>query len=180
MQAEPSLSGATARRRFPTVRVLRRLGTLIGFVVGLGTAGGFAVGAASPGEAHGATRAGTAAPKDRAEASFIGFRQLTTTRALVYVELNRPVDAQQTGTGRTLEFLLPDTRVPLRNNRRPLLAGHFDSPVQSAQLVTSGRAVKLVIQLREDAVPSTRLVKTSLGATLEVEIARAPGPAPQP
>lgn len=126
----------------------------------------------TPATGGAATRTATADTKDSAQATFIGFRRLGAARTLVYVELDRPVTIRPSGSGRTVEFILSKARVPLRNNRRPLLARHFDSPVQRAQLVPAGKDVKLVIQLREDATVSTRLVETRLGATFEVELAR--------
>jgi hypothetical protein len=120
------------------------------------------------------TAAGRA--RDSAQATFVGFRRLGPVRTLVYVELDRVVPIRQTAAGRTLEFTLSRTRVPSRNNRRPLLARHFGSPIQRVELVPAGKDVKLVIQLQEDATVSTRLVETQLGATFEVELARAEPP----
>lgn len=113
---------------------------------------------------------------DETVATFIGLRQLGDAKTLIYVELTNAVEPKLTSKGRTLEFLLPNTKVTLRNNRRPLLARHFDSVVNTAQLVPAGKDLKLVIELREDAEPKSRVVQQAQGATFEVELAR-PKPA---
>ncbi len=108
-------------------------------------------------------------------ATFIGFRQLGSGRTLVYVELSKEVEPTLAARGKTLEYTFQGTRVTLRNNRRPLLARHFESVVHSAQLVPQGKDLKLVLQLRQETSPQSRIVRHARGATFEVELA-----APQP
>lgn len=110
-------------------------------------------------------------------ATYVGYRQLGGDRVLVYVDLTDAPGVELTTRGRTLEYTLQGTRVTLRNNRNPLLARHFDSVVESAQLVPAGKNVKLVIQLRADAEPVSRVVRHAGGATLEVELSPRTPPA---
>jgi hypothetical protein len=130
-----------------------------------------------------APRAANGAPV----ATYVGFRQLGGSRVLVYVELTDAPGVELTARGRTLEYTLRRTRVTLKNNRNPLLARHFDSVVESAQLVPAGKDVKLVIQLRSAAEPVSRVVRQGSRATLEVELtptqaapgSKAPASAPK-
>jgi hypothetical protein len=69
-----------------------------------------------------------------------------------------------------MSFVLPGTRVALRNNQNPLLAMDFASNVRSAQLVPEKDAVRLRIEFRTDVTPSHRIVRRGRGATLEVLI----------
>lgn len=117
------------------------------------------------------------APEGPPVATFVGYRQLGPKRVLVYVELTQATGVEFTGKGRTLEYTMQQTRVTLRNNRNPLLAQHFDSVVQSARLVPTGKNLKLVIQLRRDAEQVSRLVRHATGATLEVELTEVATPA---
>lgn len=104
-------------------------------------------------------------------ATFVGFRKLSDTRVLVFVELTGAAVVEMVQKGREVSALLPGARVTLRNNRNPLLATHFHSIVESAKLAPDGKkGVKLVIRLRGDADTTARIVKHEMGATLEVEV----------
>jgi len=112
-------------------------------------------------------------------ATFVGFRELGSGSVLVFVELTKEVAVEPVQKGRVLEYRMAGTKVTLRNNRNPLLASHFDSVVESAQLVPDGKSVKLVIKLRRDADALARVERHAQGATLKIELtARAPAQAP--
>lgn len=130
------------------------------------------------GDAAGDPVPSAAADAEGVVATFIGFRQLGAGRTLVYVELSKEVEPTLSVQGKTLEYTFPGTRVTLRNNRRPLLARHFESVVHSAQLVPQGKDLKLVIQLRQETKPASRTVRQARGATFEVELAFPEQPAP--
>lgn len=110
--------------------------------------------------------------------TFIGYRRLAVDTDQVYVELTESAEVQKTRTGRTLEFTIHGAKVVRRNNKNPLVASQFDSVVESARLVQSGKSVRLVIRLRAAAEPQTRVVPRSGGATLEVTLTRTNGPLP--
>ena len=112
-----------------------------------------------------------------AEVTFAGFRTLPDGRAVVYIELTGPIAVQAKTTGNTITYTLRDTRVPIRNNRNPLLTNDFPSSVVSAALVADkkDKSAHLVLVLRGDMQPKHRLVRRNGGATLEIEL-----PAPSP
>lgn len=136
---------------------------------------GAAVAEASPNAAEDALPPGEADPGALAKsegpvATFVGFRRLGPSRALVYVELTEAPDVELQKTSRTVNYTMRGTRVTLKNNRNPLLAGHFESVVQSAHLEPAGKDLKLVIQLRKPAEPQSTVVRHGQGATLKVEL----------
>jgi hypothetical protein len=105
-----------------------------------------------------------------AEAVFAGYRQEPGGHATVFVELSDSVKVVLEKTKGGMSFVLPGTRVALRNNQNPLLAMDFASNVRSAQLVPEKDAVRLRIEFRTDVTPSHRIVRRGRGATLEVLI----------
>ena len=119
-----------------------------------------------------------AAPVGPPVATFVWVRKLSETSVLVFVELTDEVEVDIVQKGRVLEYVLKGTRVTLRNNRNPLLANHFHSVVESAQLVPQGKNVKLVIRLRGEADASARVVRQEQGATLHVEVTTTPAATP--
>jgi hypothetical protein len=107
--------------------------------------------------------------KDEAEITYTGFVPFEDGRAKVYVELTRAVPVEVSRAGRTVTYTLKGARVVIRNNRNPLLTAHFASIVESARLVSDKKATRLVVQLREEAAPSHRMVSRGRGAALEVD-----------
>ncbi|MET0794443.1 MAG: hypothetical protein ABW061_23175 [Polyangiaceae bacterium] len=107
-----------------------------------------------------------------AEVTFAGFRTLPDGRAVVTIELSGPIAVQANKSGDTITYTLLDTRVPIRNNRNPLLTSDFPSSIVSAALVADKKAksARLVLVLRDDFQPKHRLVKRNGGAALEIEL----------
>jgi hypothetical protein len=143
---------------------------------------------------RGASSAGAA--KDAVEITFTGYQSLPDGRGIVFVELSDPVAVEVSRTGQVVEYKLLGARVPLRNNKNPLLLAEFGSSALSAVLVTDrakGRAgrkqrgrsrsdngqpsVTLVVTLRSAAIqtPTHRLTSHGKGAALEVELAPSAG-----
>lgn len=114
------------------------------------------------------------APKGPPTATWVGFRQLSPTKTLVYVNLTETVAVRSETQGNRLIFTLSGTRVAVRNNRNPLLASHFGTAVKSAQLLPKGKDVELVIELNGAATPHSRVVRETQGATLRVELEHPP------
>jgi hypothetical protein len=109
---------------------------------------------------------------EKAEIVMSGFRPLGGGRSLIFVDLSEPVAVEVSSKGRTVEYKLLGARVPLRNNRNPLLLREFDSAALSAVLVPEKQATRLVITLRREVTPSHRFVKRAPFTTLEVELPR--------
>jgi len=132
-----------------------------------------------------ARSAGSATPKAGPEVTFCGYESLPGNRGRVFVELSELVPVEVSRAGQVIEYKLVGARVPLRNNRNPLLLGSFNSSALSAVLVPDKRAkgrgakkappsVRLVITLRGQVSPSFRMVARGKGAALEVELPPLP------
>jgi hypothetical protein len=124
---------------------------------------------------HGATK------PDAAEVTFLGYQALPDGRGLLFVELSRSVEVEVSRSGAVVEYKLVGARVPLRNNKNPLLLRDFTSSALSAVLVPSKRgktkgkkkeplSVRLVLTLRDKVEPTHRLVAHGKGARLEIEL----------
>jgi hypothetical protein len=119
---------------------------------------------------------------DAAEITFTGYRSLATGGGVLFVEMTKSVEVEVEHNGRRVEYKLVGARVPLRNNRNPLVLAEFDANATSARLVNekvkrgkhakrakhTPEVVRLVIELRSDAVPPHRLVQRGQGYALEI------------
>jgi hypothetical protein len=140
-----------------------------------------AVGSAS-GSALAAKSAAAARDDGQAEITFIGYQTLPGGRGLLFVELSRAVEVEVSRAGSVIEYKLLNARVPLKNNKNPLLLRDFGASALSAVLVPSGpvkkargatgeeRSVRLVVTLRGNASPTHRMVARGKGAALEIEL----------
>jgi len=109
-------------------------------------------------------------PPAGAEITFLGYRSLPGGRGTLFVELSDTVVVEVGHSGQTFEYKMLGARVPLRNNRHPLLLRDFDSSALSAVLVLGKKAVSLVVTLRGTATPAHRMVSRGKGAVLEVDL----------
>jgi hypothetical protein len=114
------------------------------------------------------------AAKSGVEVTFTGYQSLGGGRGLVFVELSELTAVEVHKSGQVVEYKLMGARVPLRNNRNPLLLRDFSSSATSAVLVPDKKAVRLVITLRSAVTPTHRMIARGKGAVLEVEL---PAPA---
>ena len=71
----------------------------------------------------------------------MGYQSLPGARGRIFVELSELVAVEVSRSGRVIEYKLVGARVPLRNNRNPLLLGDFRSSALSAVLVPDKQAV---------------------------------------
>ncbi len=129
---------------------------------------------------------------DAAEITFTGYRSLATGGGVLFVEMTKSVEVEVEHKGRRVEYRLVGARVPLRNNRNPLLLRDFDANATSARLVNekvkgdkrgkrgkrgkhTPQVVRLVVDLRSDAVPPHRIVQRGQGYALEIVLPGAQG-----
>lgn len=121
---------------------------------------------------------------DAAEITFTGYRSVATGGGVLFVEMTKSVEVEVEHKGRRVEYRLVGARVPLRNNRNPLVLREFDANATSARLVNekvkrgkrakhAPEVVRLVIDLRSDAVPPHRLVQRGQGYALEIVLPAA-------
>jgi hypothetical protein len=118
---------------------------------------------------------------DAAVATFPGFRLLPDGKSRIYVELTKAVVVDERRAAGLLVYVIHDARVPVRNNRNALITTHFPTPVGRARLLSAGRDIELLIDLRQAASATHRVVAgENGGARLEVDFpagdyAPAPG-----
>jgi hypothetical protein len=118
---------------------------------------------------------------DAAVATFPGFRLLPDGKSRIYVELTKAVVVDERRAAGVLVYVIHDARVPVRNNRNALITTHFPTPVGRARLLSAGRDVELLIDLRQAASATHKVVAAENGgARLEVDFpagdyAPAPG-----
>ncbi|HEX4340542.1 MAG TPA: hypothetical protein VH062_31755 [Polyangiaceae bacterium] len=132
--------------------------------------------------------------------TFTGFDEHTDGSSRLYVKLSHPVSVEPTITGTHLEYVLVGTRIPIRNNKNPLITSHFGSQVVSARLVledhgktSKGKkrvkakvaplvadAARLVVETREAVTPQHRMVRNSDGTAMLVIDFAKPSKTPPP
>jgi len=141
---------------------------------------------------------------DAAAVTFTGFDEQSDGTSRLYVKLSKAVAVETVVSGKHLEYFLPGTTIPIRNNKNPLITRHFGVQVVSAQLVPEGATkekrktkkrtkaagapqplgVRLVVETREPVKPRHRMVKNQDGsATLVVDFpkpSKPPPPEPDP
>lgn len=105
-----------------------------------------------------------------AEVTFLGYHSLPGGRGVLFVEMTNQVTVEVSRAGHVIEYKLVGARVPLKNNKNPLLLRDFDSSAVSAVLVSDKKAVKLVVTLRAAISPAHRTVQRGKGVALEVEL----------
>jgi hypothetical protein len=117
------------------------------------------------------THGGKARP-DAAVATFPGFRLLPDGKSRIYVELTKAVSVEERRAAGALVYVIHDARVPVRNNRNALITTHFPTPVGRARLLSAGPDVDLVIDLRQAASATHKVVAGENGGVrLEVDFA---------
>jgi hypothetical protein len=104
------------------------------------------------------------------EITFMGYRAGANGSGTLFVELTDSVVVEVSHAGPTVEYKMMGTRVPLKNNKNPLLLRDFDSSALMAVLVPGKKAVSLVITLRGKVSPQHRMLSRGKGAVLEVEL----------
>jgi hypothetical protein len=104
------------------------------------------------------------------EITFMGYRSGASGAGTLFVELTDTVVVEVSHSGATVEYKRMGTRVPLKNNKNPLLMRDFESSALSAVLVPGKKSVSLVITLRGKVSPQHRMISRGKGAVLEVDL----------
>jgi hypothetical protein len=104
-------------------------------------------------------------------ATLPGFRLLSDGRSRVTVQLTGgSTSVEESNADQRHVYKLRGVRVPEKVNRMVLPTGHFETPVQSVQLVQVDGDADLVIDMRAAAKPTrTKLRRNALGSVLIVE-----------
>lgn len=112
---------------------------------------------------------------ETSEITFSGYRSLPNGGGILFVEMTASVSVEVKRAGQVIEYRMVGARVPLKNNRHPLLMRDFSATVVSSVLVPEkarrgGKpAVKLIVTLRSPVEPAHRMVPRGKGAALEIE-----------
>ena len=97
------------------------------------------------------------------------FRMLDEGKSRVFLEVSQKVGVtEQKARGRVV-YKLKGTLVPAKNSLRPLPTGFFPTPVGQIELAKQDDGAALIIELREPAEPSHRVIETPRGITLQVD-----------
>jgi hypothetical protein len=103
------------------------------------------------------------------------FRMLDDGQSRVFLEVSQKVQVTERKARGRVVYQLKGAAVPLRNSRLPLLTGFFATPIGRIELVNQGDGADLVIDLREPAEPTHRLIETPRGMALQVDFPPSAG-----
>jgi hypothetical protein len=81
--------------------------------------------------------------------TFPGFELLPNGRSRVFVQTSAHIEPVITQVSGRFEIVLRDTKVHLRNNRRPLETEHFDTPLRRASVEQRKRDAVLVLEMKQ-------------------------------
>jgi len=108
-------------------------------------------------------------------ATFPGFRMLEDGSTRVYVEISERVPVAEHKAEGRIAYRIKGAAVPTPNNLRALDTQFFNTPVARVQLVEDEEDVDLVIELKQPAQPSHRLIDSEGGVVLQVDFPAQPG-----
>ena len=77
---------------------------------------------------------------------------------MVWVIVSKKVAVQVRRAKGRITYVLVGSAIRIRNNTHPLVTTHFNTPLSRTRLVPHQEGAQLVVQLREDAQPSHRVV----------------------
>jgi hypothetical protein len=130
---------------------------------GPGEYGGIVPGREVPaGIARQASRRAGRQEQGRIVVAWPGFQASPRGSRIFLAVTAQPTIVTQHAPGR-LVYRLQNAVVPVRNNRRPLETGAFETPVERAYLRQRGRDVELVIELRAPVEPTLTQQADSAG-----------------
>ena len=88
-----------------------------------------------------------------------GFRMTRTGETKIFVQIHGKPEVRQYATRAGVTYVLSDCRVPVYNNRHPLMTQYFNTPVSDARLRQHRKDVHLQIDLRAPSSPTARLIE---------------------
>jgi hypothetical protein len=80
--------------------------------------------------------------------TFPGFELMPNRRSRVFVQTSTRIEPVITQVAGRFEVVLPNTKVHIRNNRRPLETAHFDTPLRRASVQQRKGDAVLVLELK--------------------------------
>lgn len=111
----------------------------------------------------------------RAVVSVPSFRMLANGSSRIFVQAMRKIDVVQHDPAGYLVYVIKDARVPLLNNRYPLITQYFNTPATAARLLQAGQDVHLIIDLRAPTQPAARVIELEPGRSYGLQVDFPPG-----
>jgi hypothetical protein len=116
---------------------------------------GVAPGSGNTPPRHAAVRRNEQRREPKAILSWVGFEPRGSAGSRFFIQLSRPVPYTTASSAGRFEIVLPNTRVHLRNTRRPLDTRFFDTPARSARVERRGRSgLAVVLAMRAEVTPT--------------------------
>lgn len=124
--------------------------------------------------------------------TFTGFHVFEDGRSRIFVKLTSEVPVEARYSGRKVEYLFRGAKIPVRNNKNPLITEHFPASIVSARYVADKKGkgrekpadARLEIVLREESKPTHKVERQGDGtAIFTVDLPKPrtpPPPAPVP
>jgi hypothetical protein len=124
--------------------------------------------------------------------TFTGFHVFDDGRSRIFVKLTSEVPVETRYSGRKVEFLFRGAKIPIRNNKNPLITEHFPASIVSARYAADKKGkgrekhadARLEIVLREESRPTHKVERQGDGtAIFTVDLPKPstpPPPAPVP
>jgi hypothetical protein len=106
-------------------------------------------------------------------ASFPGFTRLEDGNSRIFIEVSSKVDVAEKRDPNRIVYRLRGASIMQRTNELPLLTGFFSTPVDRVQLVQDGADVNVVVELREPAEITSRVIETPRGMVLWIDLPRS-------
>jgi hypothetical protein len=124
--------------------------------------------------------------------TFTGFHVFEDGRSRIFVKLTNEVPVEARYSGRKVEYLFRGAKIPIRNNKNPLITEHFPASIVSARYAADKKGkgrdksadARLEIVLREESKPVHKVERQGDGtAIFTVDLPKPstpPPPAPVP
>jgi hypothetical protein len=104
-----------------------------------------------------------------AMATLPGFRMFRDGTSRVFVEVSADVPVKETRAAGVLTYRFQGVVVPEKVNRLDLPTQYFKTPVSRVRMVKVDNDAELIIELRSETKPKTRLRKDQAGTVLSVD-----------
>lgn len=124
--------------------------------------------------------------------TFTGFHVFDDGRSRIFVKLTSEVPVEAHYSGRRIEYVFKGAKIPIRNNKNPLITEHFPASIVSARYAADKKGkrrdktadARLEIVLREESKPAHKVERQGDGtAIFTVDLPKPstpPPPAPVP
>lgn len=119
--------------------------------------------------------------------TFTGFHVFDDGRSRIFVKLTSEVPVEARYSGRKVEYVFRGAKIPIRNNKNPLITEHFPASIVSARYAADKKGkgrekpsdARLEIVLREESKPTHKVERQGDGtAIFTVDLPKPTTPPP--